>query len=238
HELLERRDVGLIEAKLYKIERHAGPVQDAQDHAFAERGGNRRDTQVDVDAAHGDLDAPVLGQPPLRDVEPRHDLEPRGDNRAQLDLERLNGAQEAIDAIAHENGIHSRLDVNIRGAYLDGMGDDVVDEADGGRLACQVAQALDIEVAGIECGSAAVRAVSRLAIETLICPLELCRSKQTRAHGHAGQISYGTPWLIIEGIGDADEEVVGFERQRHDTHSAHEVGCDLVDENRLPRHIA
>src|SRR5262249_9758777 len=154
----------------------------------------------------------------------------------QLDLERLNGAQQAVDAVAHQNGIYGRLDVDIRGANLYGMGDDVVDEADGGRLACQVAQALDIEVAGIDRRSAGVPVVTRLAIEPLISLVELRRSKQTRAHGQADQISYGTQWLIVERVRDADEEVAGSERQRHDTHSAHEVGSNLVDKNGLPRY--
>ena len=47
------------------------------------QGRHGRDAQVDLAAAHGGLDAPVLRQAPLGDVELRHDLDARGDGGAQ-----------------------------------------------------------------------------------------------------------------------------------------------------------
>ena len=103
-----------------------------------------RDAEIDLLAAHGQLDAPVLRQPPLGDVEPRHDLDARDDRRLQPRRRRLDFVQHAVIAVADPQPILERLDMDVGGMGLDGAGDQLVDEADHRRLARQVLQPLGI----------------------------------------------------------------------------------------------
>ena len=64
---------------------------------------------------------------------------------AQAGGKRLRGAQHAVDAVAHEDRVGRRLEVDVGGARLHGIGDDLVDQADGRRLARHIAQALHVD---------------------------------------------------------------------------------------------
>ena len=75
-----------------------------------------------VRAAHGELDAAVLRQPPLGDVELRHDLDARDDRRGEPAGRRLDLVQHAVDAVADAQLVLERLDVDVRGARLDARG--------------------------------------------------------------------------------------------------------------------
>ena len=132
------------EAKRREVERDAGPIQDAQDHRLAVHGGHRGDAQVDVLAAHRELDAAILGQAALGDVEARHDLDARDDRGAQLQGRRFDLAQHAVDAIAYAQVLFERLDVDVRGPRLDRPRDQPVDDPHHRRLARQIAQPLDV----------------------------------------------------------------------------------------------
>ena len=72
------------------VELHAGAIENAQHDALALHRRHGGDAQIDVLAAHGGLDAPVLRQPPLGDVEMRHDLDARGHRRAQGERQGLD----------------------------------------------------------------------------------------------------------------------------------------------------
>ena len=65
------------EAELREVERDAALVEDPQHDALAVHRRHGRDAQVDLLALHAQLDAAVLRQPALGDVEVRHDLDAR-----------------------------------------------------------------------------------------------------------------------------------------------------------------
>src|SRR6185369_349306 len=103
--------------------------EDAQHDAFAvdvRRGGH---AQVDLMAAYGDTHAPVLGKSALRDVKPGHDLDARDDGGFLLRRKGLDIVQRAVDAQTHLEIVFGRLEVDIRGAQVDGAGDHRVDRA-------------------------------------------------------------------------------------------------------------
>ena len=75
----------------------ASRCEQAQHHFFAVHGRHDRNAQVDGRAANGDLDAAVLRQPALGDVEAGHDLEARDDGGAQAERQCLDLPQQAVD---------------------------------------------------------------------------------------------------------------------------------------------
>ena len=95
-------------------------------------------------AAHRQLDAAVLRQPPLGDVEPGHDLDARDHGGLQARRRRLDLVQHAVVPVAHPQPIGEGLEMDIRGVGLDRPRDQLVDEADDRRLARQVLQPLGI----------------------------------------------------------------------------------------------
>ena len=89
----------------------------------ARRAGRSRGSEL-----HGE--PAVLGEAPLRDVEVRHDLDARQDGRLHL-LGRVHHVVEhAVDPVAHAEDLLVRLQVDVRGALPDGVGDDQVHEPD------------------------------------------------------------------------------------------------------------
>ena len=136
-------------AQRCKIELHAGSVEDAQHDALAEHGGHGGDAQVDLLAAHGGLDAAVLRQPPLGDVEVRHDLDARGHGGAHGERQRLDGRQDAVEPVADAHAVLARLDMDVGGLRFHGAGDELVHEANDRRFAGHVLQAPDVVLAGL-----------------------------------------------------------------------------------------
>ena len=67
-------DIGR-QTELCVVELDSGPVENAQDNLFAVQRGDRRHPEIDLVAAHRQLDSAVLRQPALGNVEPRHDLD-------------------------------------------------------------------------------------------------------------------------------------------------------------------
>src|SRR5262249_39691486 len=84
--------------------------------------------------AHAELEAPVLRDASLGDVQLRHDLD-AGDDRPMVTLvDRIHGlVQNAVDAVLDDDDILLSLDVHVRGAPLDGIEDDRIDQLDDGR---------------------------------------------------------------------------------------------------------
>ena len=98
-----------------------------------------RDTEVDVAVAAAvdepRLDAAVLRQPLLGDVEARHDLHARDDRVAILQRRRHDRLQLAVDAEPDPHLFLVRLDVDVARALLNGRQHQRVDELDDWRLA-------------------------------------------------------------------------------------------------------
>src|SRR4030095_3713507 len=94
-------------------------LQQTNDHAFTVQGGNSGNTEIDIFPRKSDLDASVLGQPALCDIELRQNLSPRNHGCLQLARRRLDFVENAIDAVPDLQLILKGLDLEIRGAHLE-----------------------------------------------------------------------------------------------------------------------
>ena len=119
-------------------------VQDAHHQALPVKGGQGGDPQVDLLAQHLELDAAVLGQPALGDVQLGHQLEAGDDGGLQLGGGRVHGVQDAVDPVAHPEVLLEGLQVNVAGPALDRPGDHLVDHANHRDLGGHVPQLLDV----------------------------------------------------------------------------------------------
>ena len=79
-----------------QVERDDRAVEHPHDDALAEHRGQHGDAQVDRMAADGQLDAAVLRQAPLGDVEVGHDLDAGGDGEGQVARRRHHFIQHAV----------------------------------------------------------------------------------------------------------------------------------------------
>jgi hypothetical protein len=114
-----------------------GRGQDAHDHVLvAVHGGQGGDAQLDGAVAHAELDLAVLGFALFRDIEPGHDLEPGHQRVAEDRGNFLVGDAIAVDAKtdARVFFLAVGLDVDIRGAALVGIDDDLVGQLDDGAV--------------------------------------------------------------------------------------------------------
>ncbi len=131
-EMLERRR---LVPQLGHVQLQAGLVQEAEDDLFAEQGRQHGDAEIHVlAAAQLDLDAAVLGQPALGDVQLRHDLEAGGDGVLQLHGRLHDFVEHAVDAVADPEQALIGLDMYVAGFALDGVGQDEVDQLDDRRV--------------------------------------------------------------------------------------------------------
>ncbi len=163
-------DDGRSEAELVVVERHGAAVEHAQHDGLAVQRGNGGHAEVDLRAAHGQLDAAVLRQAALGDVQPGHDLDARGDGRGQSAGGAIDLVQHAVVAVAHAQPVLEGLEMDVGRLGLHRAGDDLVDQADHRRLAGQILQALGVllqrlaepgSVASASGGSLRVQAVER-----------------------------------------------------------------------------
>ena len=113
---------------LFEVERHDGAVEHADDDAFAEHGRQDADAHVDRVAADVQLDAAVLRQAALGDVEVGHDLDAAGDGHGQVARRRHHLVEHAVAAVAHLVFVFERLEVDVAGLVLDGQQEHHVDE--------------------------------------------------------------------------------------------------------------
>ena len=106
-------------------------VQEAQAHALGVDGGDGGDADVERAADGLEVDAAVLRQAALGDVEARHDLEARDDGvlEAQQIFRQRHGHKQAVDAVADAELAFLRLEVDVGGGVRDGLADDVAHEA-------------------------------------------------------------------------------------------------------------
>ena len=138
-EVLQRQ---LLEAELGHVELQVRLVEQAQHDLLAEDGRQNRDAEVHVLAgAELELDAAVLRQPPLGDVERRHDLDARGDGVLELERRLHDLFEHAVDAVADAEHLLVRLEMDVAGAPLHGAGEDGVDQPDDRRVLGRAARA-------------------------------------------------------------------------------------------------
>ena len=147
----QRRVVGhapqhvVVEAKLFKIVKIAGgAIEQTHDDAFAVQGRQRGNAQVDFAPQRLDLDAAVLREPSLGDIQLGHQLDARNNGGLQFARRRALTRQHAIDAVADAKLFFERLDVDVAGALLDRLPDHGVHQPDHGRFTGHVAEVFEI----------------------------------------------------------------------------------------------
>jgi hypothetical protein len=101
HQSPEALNLVGIEAEFRKVEFDPAAVQHTQGHRFPVHGRNGGDAEIDVMTAEGELDASVLGQAPLRDIEMGHDFDAGDHGRPQMRRHLLRHSQQPVDPEAH-----------------------------------------------------------------------------------------------------------------------------------------
>jgi hypothetical protein len=106
--------------------------QQTHDHGLAVQHRNHRDADVHLGVVETDLDAAVLRQAFFRDVEMAQNFDARHDGRLEALELRGHGhvLQHAVNAVADAELVLERFEMNVRRAQLDGVLQNLVDEAD------------------------------------------------------------------------------------------------------------
>ncbi len=128
HELAEGRQLVVAHSDLLQAELHVGAVEHAEHNALPEHRRQHADAQVDGHPPQGQLDAPILGESPLGDVEVGHDLDPRRDGQRHVPRRRHHLVQHAVDAVAHLELIVKGFEVDVARLVLDGLEQHQVEE--------------------------------------------------------------------------------------------------------------
>ena len=147
--VLELLEAPGVEAELREVELQGVLVQDSHHRLLAEDGRQGGDAQVDLAGPVAQLDAAVLGQAALGDVERGHDLHARGQGRLQALGRGHDLVQHAVDPEAHADDLLAGLDVDVRGPAPDGVGEHHVDQPHHRRL---VGRLQELEHVGLRPG--------------------------------------------------------------------------------------
>ncbi len=122
----------LGEAEFLQAQENFAAGEEAQGDAFAIDRGDGGNADVNFLPLDADIDATVLGEAFFGDVHAGHDLD-AGDERrlVTLQLRRHGGLMEdAVNAIADAQLVLLRLEMDVSGAVLEGLPNDLVDELD------------------------------------------------------------------------------------------------------------
>ena len=155
-----------------------------------------------------DLDAAVLRQAALGDIQLGHQLEARDDGGLQFARRRFLVEEHAIHAEADAEFLLERLDVNVAGALLDGLGDHGVHQADDGRLARHVAQVFEVGAGLLVVALAGKVRCSRLAVVAVDGVEDFLLGGERGADLQAGEGAHGGDGLEIQRIGHREREDV------------------------------
>ena len=102
--------------------------------------GKRRNAQIDLLARRWEIDAPVLRQPALGNVQVRHDLDARNHRQRQVLGRRRHFVKRAVHAITNLEFVFERLEVNVARAILHRLKKHEVHEPHDGRFVGQIGQ--------------------------------------------------------------------------------------------------
>ncbi len=127
-------EVPLGHAELVHAQQNGGAVEQTQHDRFSVQHWNHRDADVYLMVGDANLNTSVLGDSLFSNVQLAQDLEPRDDGG--LELLDLGGhrcfLEHAVDAVTDAQRVLERLDMHVRSPQFDGLGEDLVDEADDG----------------------------------------------------------------------------------------------------------
>ena len=91
------------------------------------------------------MNAAILGQPALGDIQTRHDLHARNHRRVHLEGRAKLLEESSIDSIANPQLMIARLDVNIAGALFHRIVNAVVHQLDHRRIAGGLLEIVDVQ---------------------------------------------------------------------------------------------
>ena len=209
---------------------------------------HRDDGDADVDFAVVDahLDAAVLRQAFLGDIEPRHNLEPANDGSLKaVDLRRQRLClQHAVDAIPNVQGAFAGLDVNVAGPFIGRLHEHFIDELDDrgllshfGQLAVVslgVLQQLDaVPIALANHGGDGFAADAEMGLDEAS---DLLGAGEHRSYLQAGQGLQLVEGVNVKWIAGGDDQRAVFPRQRHEVVPVNEADGNGSKRLRLNRH--
>ena len=143
---VELLEAPLVEPELREVELQRFLVEDSEDRFLAEDRRQGRDAEVDLAVVEAELDAPVLREPALGDVEVGHDLETREDRRLEPLGRRQHLVQYAIHPEPDAEDLLVRLEVDVGGALLDRVDEHHVHELDDRRFVGRLLQLEDVDL--------------------------------------------------------------------------------------------
>ena len=120
--LFELRDGVGIHAHLIDGAGKRRFIENTNNNFFAVRGGQDRDTQVDLFSQNANPEPAVLREAPLGNVQSGQNLDAGGDRQLQRFRRRLRRHQFAVDAVAKFERVVKWLDVNVRRLFFDCLG--------------------------------------------------------------------------------------------------------------------
>src|SRR5260370_14278213 len=115
-----------------EVEDHARLVQKTHDNAFAMQHGNDGNAHVNFAGLHAHFDTAVLRQTLLGNVEPGHDLDTADDGRLKTaDFRRQGlGLEKAVDTVTNVEAVFVRLNMEVAGALVGRLDEDLVHQLD------------------------------------------------------------------------------------------------------------
>ena len=122
-------------------------VEDPEEDTLTVDRGHDRDAEVNLVRLLPELDASVLRQSPLGDVQVCHDLQAR-DERGLNPLGRRHDlVQDAVDPVPDPQSSVPRIDVDVRGAPPQPVEEDRVHQPDDRHLVGQRPQRVEVDLA-------------------------------------------------------------------------------------------
>ena len=116
----------VVEAQVAQAEHEAGLVQQSHHHLFAENRGQNAHADIHQLVLGLDGQAAVLGQAALGDVELADDLDAAHNARMAGNGNAHGLHEHAVDAVTHTQRVLLGLDMDVRGALLDGLGEHLI----------------------------------------------------------------------------------------------------------------
>jgi len=226
------------EAELFDGEQAAVLGQEAYYCRLAVLRRHDGDADVEVGARHVQPRCAVLRQAALRDVEAGENLDAGNDGLRQHARRRRNGAQQSVDAQAHRQARPEGLDVNVAGAQLDGLFQEIAHGADHRRPGGEVAQALDVVLARIGGVIVGLRRCRVIVAEPLIeRRLDVLERGDLDLHVAAEHDAGGADRGGIARIGDRENRLALRRLKRKHQHLAQEAPGELVRQRRRRQQV-
>ena len=217
-----------------------GRVEDTQHDLLAKQ--RRAGVDAKIDGAvfrQPQLDAPVLRHATFGDIQPRHDLETRRDLVGQCERRRSHLLQHAVEAGTHPVVLLVGLEMDVRGAALDRIEHDLVDEAhhrgvfdvvtrhivgDHVVVAADL-QAFEVEVVLVKARHRGVDGFKRLADHRI----ELVLFDDDRVDADAGLELDLVDGGMAGGVGNSQKESFATQQQRQDAVLGQQALVDRLD---------